>query len=71
MITVTKEVIIEEDVIVSYDCRINDSDGHRREADLRAACVAPDPKDSRPVHICRSAFIGNGSHILKGVTIGE
>jgi acetyltransferase-like isoleucine patch superfamily enzyme len=69
--TVNKEIIVEEDVIVSYDCRISDSDGHRRESDLRAAGVPPDPKDVRPVRICRYAFIGNGSHIMKGVTIGE
>lgn len=71
IITVSKEVVIEEDVIVSYDCRISDTDGHRREADLRAAGVRPDVKDSRPVRIGRYAFIANGSHIMKGVTIGE
>jgi len=71
MITVAKEVVIEEDVIVSYDCRISDTDGHRREADLRAAGVCPDVKESRPVRIGRYAFIGNGAHIMKGVTIGE
>ena len=71
IITVSKEVIIEEDVIVSYDCRISDTDGHRKEADLRAAGVRPDLKASRPVRIGRYAFIGNGAHIMKGVTIGE
>ena len=70
-LTVCKEVIIEEDVIVSYDCRISDSDGHPREADLRAAGRPPADKDVKPVRICRYAFIGNGSHIMKGVTIGE
>jgi acetyltransferase-like isoleucine patch superfamily enzyme len=71
MISVSKEVIIEEDAIVSYDCRISDTDGHRREADLRAAGVRPDVKESRPVRIGRYAFIANGAHIMKGVTIGE
>jgi acetyltransferase-like isoleucine patch superfamily enzyme len=71
IITVSKEVIIEEDVIVSYDCRISDTDGHRKEADLRAAGVPPDLAASRPVRIGRYAFIGNGAHIMKGVTIGE
>lgn len=70
-LTVCKEVIIEEDVIVSYDCRISDSDGHPRQADLRAANVPPADKDVKPVRICRYAFLGNGSHIMKGVTIGE
>jgi len=71
MITVTKEVVIEEDVLVSYDCRISDSDGHPRQADLRVRKVPPDPRDILPVRICRDAMIGNGTHIMKGVTIGE
>ena len=68
-ISVSKEVIIEEDAIVSYDCRISDTDGHRREADLRAAGLRPDMKESRPVRIGKYAFIANGAHIMKGVTI--
>ena len=70
-IVVNREVIIEEDARVSYDCRISDSDGHRREADLRAANAPVDLRDIRPVRIGRNAWIGNGSHIMKGVTIGE
>jgi acetyltransferase-like isoleucine patch superfamily enzyme len=71
LIVVNKEVIIEEDVRVSYDCRISDSDGHPRQADLRARNAAVDLRDIRPVRICRYAWIGNGTHIMKGVTIGE
>jgi acetyltransferase-like isoleucine patch superfamily enzyme len=68
---VSKEVIVEEDVRVSFNCRISDTDGHRREADLRAQNAPVDPRDIRPVRICRYAWIGNGCHIMKGVTIGE
>lgn len=71
VITVNREVIIEEDAIVSYDCRISDSDAHPRDADERAAHKPPSPGDVRPVRIGKKAFIGNGSHIMKGVTIGE
>ena len=71
IIVVNREVIIEEHVIISWDCRISDSDGHPREADLRAAGKAPEAKDIRPVRIGRYAWIGNGSYIMKGVTIGE
>ena len=71
MITVNREVIIEEHVLVSYDCRITDSDAHPQEADLRAAGQPARPEHIRPVRICRNAWIGNGSHIMKGVTIGE
>jgi acetyltransferase-like isoleucine patch superfamily enzyme len=70
-ITVNREVVIEEFVRVSYDCRISDSDGHPREADLRRENAPVNPKDIREVRICRDAWIGNGAHIMKGVTIGE
>lgn len=69
--TVNREVVIEENARISYDCRISDSDGHPREADLRRLDAAVDLKDIRPVRICRDAWIGNGAHIMKGVTIGE
>jgi carbonic anhydrase/acetyltransferase-like protein (isoleucine patch superfamily) len=71
IIVVNREVVIEEHVVISWDCRISDSDGHPREADLRAAGKPPDAKDIRPVRIGRYAWIGNGSYIMKGVTIGE
>jgi len=71
VIAVNREVVIEEDARISYDCRISDTDGHPREADLRLANLPPDPRNIRPVRICRNAWIGNGVHIMKGVTIGE
>lgn len=71
LISVSREVIIEEDVMISFNCRIFDNDGHRREADLRAQSVPVDLGDIRPVRICRHAWIGNGTQIMKGVTIGE
>lgn len=69
--SVNREVVIEEEVMISFNCRISDNDGHRREADLRAENVPLSPRDIRPVRICRNAWIGNGSQIMKGVTIGE
>lgn len=71
VISVSKEVVIEEDVRISFNCRIADGDGHPRQADLRARNAPPAVEDIRPVRICRYAWIGNGSHIMKGVTIGE
>lgn len=70
-ISVNSEVVIEEDARVAFRCRISDHDGHPREADLRALDRPIRPQDVRPVRICRSAWIGNNSHIMKGVTIGE
>jgi acetyltransferase-like isoleucine patch superfamily enzyme len=70
-ITVNREVIIEEHVRVAYDCRISDSDAHPQEANLRAAGQPPHLENIRSVRICKNAWIGNGTHIMKGVTIGE
>jgi acetyltransferase-like isoleucine patch superfamily enzyme len=38
---------------------------------LRAQNAPIHPRDIRPVRICKYAWIGNGSYIMKGVTIGE
>lgn len=70
-ISVNREVVIEDDVMISTDCSIADNDGHPREAHLRAAHAPISPRDMRPVHIRRYAWIGNGAQIRKGVTIGE
>jgi len=69
--SVNREILVEEDVIIANECFISDSDGHPRQADLRAANAPLDPRDIRPVRICRSAWIGLGCCIMKGVTIGE
>ena len=68
---INREIVIEEYARISFNCRISDSDGHPRQADLRAANAPVNPRDIRPVRIGRHAWIGNGTHIMKGVTIGE
>ncbi len=70
LISVNQEVVIEEEVMISGGCRISDNDGHPRSADLRARHSTLSSRDIRPVRICRSAWIGRDSHIMKGVTIG-
>lgn len=70
-ITASRQVMIAADVLISYGCHISDSDGHPRDAAQRAAGLGPPVEDIRPVSIGRYAWIGNGAHILKGVTIGE
>jgi len=69
--TVNQSITIGSDVLISYDCRISDSDGHPKQADLRARHAPLSPRDIRPVQICSHAWIGNNAHIMKGVTIGE
>ena len=70
-LAVNKEVIIEEYARVASGCYISDSDGHPREADLRAQNQPVHARDILPVRIGRYAWIGVGTHIMKGVTIGE
>ena len=70
-ITVNKEVVIEEDVNIASNVRILDSDSHPRDPELRARKLPPSPDEIKPVRICRRAWIGQGSYIMKGVTIGE
>ena len=72
-------VVIERNVIISYECLIADSDNHSIYPELRVGDVAS-WKNGRtqnwsvsamaPVRICEGAWIGARSIILKGVTIG-
>lgn len=71
LIAVNQEVVIEEDVRISTNCRIYDNDGHPRAADLRARNAPLTARDMRPVRIRRGAWIARDCHIMKGVTIGE
>jgi len=71
VISVSREVVLEAGAWVASDCRITDNDGHPKEAELRLQLLPPDPKDIRPVHVGRNAWVGRGCHIRKGVTIGE
>ncbi len=66
-----RQIIIEDDVLISSGCYIADSDEHPID---RAQRVAGRPAPAEKilfVRICRGAWIGRGSYILKGVTIGE
>ena len=70
-ISVNREVIIEEDVMIANHCRIADNDGHPREAHLRIQHAPLRARDIRPVRIRRYAWLGTGVQVHKGVTIGE
>jgi acetyltransferase-like isoleucine patch superfamily enzyme len=71
LLSVNKEVILEDDVLIANDCWIGDNDGHPRAADLRAAHAPLGDRDIKPVHIGESVWIGRGACILKGVIIGK
>lgn len=69
--SVAKEIVIEDDVLISSDCVISDYSGHPTDPAARVAGVQQDPNDVRPVRICRNAWVGRRVIILPGVTIGE
>ena len=68
---VNQEIVIEEDVNVAGGVCFMDTDAHPRDALERIADLPPRPEEIKPVRICRRAWIGQNSFIMKGVTIGE
>jgi acetyltransferase-like isoleucine patch superfamily enzyme len=71
-------IVIEDDVLISYLCVVTDSDGHstrlsERVEDLqlwRTNRFEFAHAKRAPVRICRGAWIGAHSIVLKGVRIG-
>ena len=70
-IVVNKEIVIEDGVKIASGCRFMDTDAHPRDTADRVANLPPPPDEVKPVRICRNAWIGQNSFILKGVTVGE
>ncbi len=68
---VNKEIVIEDDVNVASGVRFMDTDAHPKDTAARIADLPPPPEEIKPVRVCKSAWIGQNSFILKGVTIGE
>jgi acetyltransferase-like isoleucine patch superfamily enzyme len=70
-ITCNRQVVIEEDVLIAGNCKISDYDGHPNSLERRLAGAPPCGDEIQSVRICRGAWIGLGTLILKGVTVGE
>ncbi|HKD85080.1 MAG TPA: acyltransferase [Terriglobales bacterium] len=68
---VNKEVVLEDDVTVASGARFMDTDAHPRDTAERIADLPPRPEEVKPVRIKHHARIGQGSFIMKGVTVGE
>ena len=62
-----KNIVINDHVLIGFNCNIIDSNFHNLEIDKRFESDT-DPSD---VIIEKNVFIGNNVTILKGVTIGE
>jgi acetyltransferase-like isoleucine patch superfamily enzyme len=65
-----KKITIGENVYIGGDCKIYDTDFHSLNFEKRIS-KNDDEVKTEPIYIEAGAFIGSGSIILKGVTIGE
>ena len=70
-ITVNRRVVIGDHVGIASHVTIADSDGHPRELERRLRNEPLVADDISPVTIGDHVWIGRGSQILKGVTIGR
>ena len=79
LVAAASQIIVEDDVLISYRCIITDSDNHslrasERKDDLQAWIQGRHDWSkvrTQPVTIRRGAWIGASVIITKGVTIGE
>lgn len=69
-ITSYNNITIDDDVLIGSNCMVTDTDFHSVEYNFRMEHPDTHVK-SAPVHICKGAFIGARTIILKGVTVGE
>lgn len=63
IIRCTRKIIIGEDVAISHNVTIMDSDAHK--------IIGNKNEKTQPVRIGNHVWIGSGAKILKGVTIGN
>ena len=79
LLAAVKSITVEDDVLISYQCIITDSDNHnvsysRRKHDLHEWMAGRHDwtkVNTAPVRICRGAWLGARTIVTKGVTIGE
>lgn len=75
----SNSITIESDILISYDCLIQDSDNHNMDYEIRKKDLADWKKGyhdwsthtSKPIKISFGSWIGAKVIVLKGVTVGE
>src|ERR1051325_6137562 len=79
LLAAVRSIVVEDDVLISYECIITDSDNHNlryslRKNDLREWLAGKHDWSkvaTSPVRICKGAWLGARTIVPKGVTIGE
>ncbi len=79
LLAAVKSIIVEDNVLISYQCIITDSDNHslrasQRQNDLQEWLAGRHDWSkvrTEPVRICKGAWLGARVIVTKGVTIGE
>lgn len=66
----TNSIRIEDGVLLGNGVKIYDTDFHSMDLTKRSSGHSDDDTKTLPVVLCNNAFIGAGTIILKGVTIG-
>lgn len=70
-ICAANRVEIGDDVCIGANATIVDTDFHSLDPELRKTDGDSNTAHSAPVRIRADAFIGGGSYVLKGVTVGR
>jgi acetyltransferase-like isoleucine patch superfamily enzyme len=66
-----QRITLGDHVLIAGGCNIQDSDGHPSDPEARMRGEGLKPEDISPVTFKDHAWVGRGSHILKGVTVGR
>lgn len=69
--TVGREITIGSNVMIGTSVNMFDSPGHPTDPALRLAGLPALPEDVKSIHIEDNVWIGSGSTIFPGVTLGE
>jgi acetyltransferase-like isoleucine patch superfamily enzyme len=66
-----QHVVIGDRCVIGSNVTIADTDFHSLDPQVRSSVDDLAGAGSRPVHIGNDVFIGSGSYILKGATVGD
>ena len=69
--TIGREITIGNNVMIGGNIEMFDSPGHPTDPASRLAGLPALPEDVKPIHIEDNVWIGSGTTIFPGVTLGE